>query len=99
MKTRIRYTETNGMLTSSVMSTTMNDVLTVTLLPSELKYTVASSTRVIAEGTGTSLVDLKKQAKKALRDNGASFLSELRKKKMVSLDADIVDGPAVDEVA
>jgi len=80
MTTRVRYSNNNGTLTATnLVSSTLNDVLTVTLYPSTLTADITKSdSSLVTTVTGVSLAMLKKNVKTSLQANGVTFLNEVR---------------------
>ena len=80
MITRIRYVSMeNGNLVTKEPVVAGGDVLTVTLIPDNLSYTIANAANgaVIETGNAISMQMLKIKAKKALRSRGAVFGDEI----------------------
>jgi len=81
MITRIRYKkEDNGNLVLMNPLVAGADLLTVTLIPSQLGYVITdtSTGNVVENGTATSLQMLKIKAKRALVSRGVVFSEEVR---------------------
>jgi hypothetical protein len=81
---RLTYTENNGLLTSKPVIANGNTVVVV-IDPTNLRYKVTnlSGEHTFSDGHSTNLTELKKQAKKALKELGVAFTSEVRQRKQV----------------
>jgi hypothetical protein len=93
MVTRLRYvTLENGNMVSKEPIVASGDVLTVTLIPANLTYTIANAANgaVLDTGDAVSMQMLKIKAKKALRSRGAVFGDEVRSKAATSASAAIL---------
>ena len=93
MVTRLRYvTLENGNMVSKEPIVASGDVLTVTLIPANLTYTIANAANgaVLDTGDAVSMQMLKIKAKRALRLRGAVFGDEVRSKAASSAEAVIL---------
>ena len=83
MVTRIRYNkDSNGNLVLRTPLVAGADLLTVTLIPSQLGYVITdtSTGSVVENGTAASLQMLKIKAKRALISRGVVFSEEVRQR-------------------
>lgn len=90
MKTRLRYvTLDNGNLVSKEPIVAGGEVLAVTLIPTNLTYTIANAANgaVLETGDAVSMQMLKIKVKKALRSRGAVFGDEVRNRESDSSTA------------
>lgn len=90
MVTRLRYVSLdNGNMISKEPVVANGDVLTVTLIPANLSYTIANAANgaVLETGEAVSMQMLKIKAKKALRLRGAVFSDEVRTRENTSTSA------------
>ena len=86
--TRVRYQllNNNTLVSNQMLSVTQNDVVVAQILPETLTgVLLTGNNEVLVEVSGTSLHEVKKALKKALKQNGVNFLDEVRSKKIVSL--------------
>lgn len=93
MKTRVRYVALdNGNLVSKEPIVAGGEILTVTLIPANLTYTVANAANgaVLETGDAVSMQMLKIKVKKALRSRGAVFGDEVRNRETDSNSAIIL---------
>lgn len=75
--TRIIYKECGGRLISQEILCN-NQFVSIFLFPKELKYGIYNDDDLLKEGSANTLVSLKKRAKQAVKDLGATFYSEVR---------------------
>lgn len=81
MNTRIRYVkDSNGNLVTKSPLLVGGDLLTVTLVPTDLTYLITNATsgRLITKDSAISMQMLKIRVKKELRSRGAVFNDEVR---------------------
>jgi len=75
--TRIKYTKKAEVLRSqSFLCGTV--IASITIFPSTLKYAISTDKKTLKTGTANTLTSLKKKAKLAAKELGASFLDEVR---------------------
>jgi hypothetical protein len=81
MSTRIRYVkDANGNLITKNPLLVAGDLITVTLVPDKLQFTItnANNGQLIASDSAVSMQMLKIRVKKELRSRGAVFNDEVR---------------------
>jgi hypothetical protein len=81
MSTRIRYVkDVSGNLITKNPLLVAGDLITVTLVPDKLQFTItnANNGQLIASDTAVSMQMLKIRVKKELRSRGAVFNDEVR---------------------
>ena len=89
--TRIRYIKANHLLISKKPILCSNKFVNVILNVKDMTYSIVDANNeksVIVEGTQPSIHQLKRKAKNALKQIGASFLDEVRGKKYIIETAD-----------
>ena len=85
MNTRIRYVkDLNNNLVTKAPLLVAGDLLTVTLVPEKLQYTItnANNGQLIKTDDAVSMQMLKIKVKKELRSRGAVFNDEVRSGKL-----------------
>jgi len=86
MTTRIRYTKLeNGNLELTQPIVAGTDLLSLTLIPSELRFVITDSQNggVVETGEAVSLQMLKLKAKRTLMSRGVVFSEEVRSRKQM----------------
>lgn len=87
MNTRIRYVkDASGNLVTKAPLLVGGDLLTVTLVPSDLSYVItnANNGQLVSQDAAVSMQMLKIKVKKELRSRGAVFNDEVRNRETLN---------------